>query len=113
MKSLIKKEGVNMEHSRNEIIEATINIIKTAENRCFYEYELETIRRFMWKYVWGNSKILGAQGILLWGSIENRHYVSDYPTTVLNKIFHPKGKVLTYEELGDYTQKFGLEERTY
>lgn len=97
-----------MEITKNEVIEAAVSIIITAESRSFYEYELETIRKFMAKYARNNTSIVKDHAILLDGQIQDGHFYPDYSSEILNKIFIPRGKMLNQEELSAYKQKFNL-----
>ena len=97
-----------MEITKNKVIEAAVSIIITAESRSFYEYELETISKFMAKYARKNTSIVKDHSILLDGKIQDGHFYPDYSSEILNKIFIPRGKMLNQEELNEYKQKFDL-----
>lgn len=93
---------------KNEVIEAAVSIIIIAESRSFYEYELETIRKFMMKYVWTGTSVIKDHAILLDGKIKDGHFYPDYSSKILHKIFIPRGKMLNQEELSALKQKFNL-----
>lgn len=95
-------------NERNEVIEAAVSIVITSENRSFYEYELETIRKFMAKYVRHDISVIKDHAILFNGNIKDGHFYPDYSSEVLNKIFIPRGKMLNQEELSALRQKFNL-----
>lgn len=95
-------------NERNEVIEAAVSIVITAESRSFYEYELEIIREFMTKYYVRHESVVKDHAILLDGKIKDGHFYPDYSSEVLNKIFIPRGKMLNQEELGALRQKFNL-----
>ena len=95
-------------NEKNKVIEAAVSIVITSENRSFYEYELETIRKFMAKYVRHDISIVKDHALLLGGNIKDGHFYPDYSSEVLNKIFIPRGKMLNQEELSALRQKFNL-----